>query len=122
MGSHPLNLTIRFVLEMAALAGIGRWGWTVGSGFAGWTLAVVLVVVAAGIWGTFNVPGDPSRSGNAPVRVPGWLRLLLELAIFGAAALAWLAAGPTIVAIVFGTTAAIHYIVSYDRIRWLLAA
>ena len=122
MGSNPLNLTIRFVLEMAALVGIGRWGWTVGSGFSGVILAVVLVVVAAGIWGTFNVPGDPSRSGKAPVKVPGWLRLLIELAIFGAAALAWFAVGPTTVAIVFSATAAIHYIVSYDRIRWLLAA
>ena len=27
MGSHPINLTIRFLLELSALAAIGIWGW-----------------------------------------------------------------------------------------------
>lgn len=27
MGSHPLNLTIRFLLEVAALLAPGIWGW-----------------------------------------------------------------------------------------------
>ena len=122
MGSNPINLAVRFVLEFTAFAGLARWGWTAGTGFWQVGLAILLPVIAAGLWGTFNVPGDPSRSGKAPVAVSGWFRLALELAIFGAATLAWFAVGPTTVAIVFGATAAIHYIVSYDRIRWLLAA
>ncbi len=122
MGSNPINLGVRFVLELAAFAGFARWGWTVGTGFWQVGLAVLLPVIGAGLWGTFNVPGDPSRSGKAPVVVPGWFRLVLELAIFGAAALAWFAAGASTVAIAFSATVAVHYIVSYERIRWLLAA
>ncbi|WP_280456932.1 DUF2568 domain-containing protein, partial [Nocardia carnea] len=38
---------------------------------ARWLLVVLLPVVAAAAWGVFAVPDDPSRSGAAPVAVPG---------------------------------------------------
>ena len=33
MGSHPINLAARFLLELGALLGFARWGWTLGDGF-----------------------------------------------------------------------------------------
>jgi hypothetical protein len=32
MGSHPLNLAVRFALELSALAALGVWGWRQGDG------------------------------------------------------------------------------------------
>lgn len=120
MGSHPLNLFVRLVLELAAVIGLGLWGWSLGTGVERWLLAATAPLVAALAWGAFNVPGDPSRSGRAPIVVPGWLRLTLELAILAAATVAWfrvvsVAAGRT-----FGGVTILHYAASYDRIRWLL--
>ncbi|MBN2245139.1 MAG: DUF2568 domain-containing protein, partial [Candidatus Aminicenantes bacterium] len=37
------------------------------------------------LWGTFRVPGDSSSSGKAPIPIPGFLRLFLELVIFSLA-------------------------------------
>lgn len=121
MGSHPLNLTARFVLELGALAGLAWWGSTLGDGWVGVVAAVELSLIAAAAWGIFNVPGDPSRSGRAPVPVPGWVRLLLELAVLTAAAIGWFAVGASVVGIILATAVVVHYAVSYDRISWLLS-
>lgn len=77
MANNPVNLALRFVLEMAALAALGYWGWTQHSGIARWAWTLGLVIGAAALWGTFRVPDDP---GSAPVAVPGIVRLLLEAA------------------------------------------
>ncbi len=82
MGSNPLNLAFRFLLEIAALAAMTYWGWTQHDGIWRIVFAVGVPLLAAVLWGTFAVPDDPSRSGKAPVPVPGIVRLLLELAIF----------------------------------------
>jgi hypothetical protein len=37
-------------------------------------LAVFLTIVLVAAWGRFAVPGDPSRSGNAPIPFGGGLR------------------------------------------------
>lgn len=37
---HPLNLGLRFVLEMVALVIFGLWGWSAG-GWLGWMLAAL---------------------------------------------------------------------------------
>jgi hypothetical protein len=80
MGSNPINLALRFILEIAALFALGYWGWTQHDGVWRFVWGIGLVILAAVIWGTFAVPDDPSRSGNAPVPVPGALRLVIELA------------------------------------------
>jgi hypothetical protein len=41
MGSHPINLAIRFLLEVVALTSMGMWGWRASDG---WTLASVIVL------------------------------------------------------------------------------
>ena len=120
MGSHPLNLALRFILEVAALFALGYWGWTQHEGIWRYIWAAGLVIAAAVTWGTFAVPDDPSRSGRAPVPVPGPLRLLLELAFFAAGAWAFFAAGQPVWGIILGAATLVHYALSYDRIRWLL--
>lgn len=120
LGFHPANLAFRFVLEVAALIAIGIGAYNLATGFLAWLLAIGLPVMAAGFWVTFNVPGDRSRSGEAPVVVRGSVRLVLELLFFSASVgLLWLVS-PT-AATVIGTGVVIHYALSIDRIRWLLA-
>ena len=120
MSYHPINLAVRFLLELAALAALGYWGRQQGSGLTGYALMIVLPLIAAILWGIFNVPGDPSRSGKAPVAVPGIVRLGLELLFFTAAVIALYHAGAIRSSQVLGTVVAIHYLVSYNRILWLL--
>ena len=120
MGSHPLNLALRFLLEIAALVAIGYWGFSLNAGI--WRIIIGLggPLLAAALWGTFAVPEDPSRSGKAPVPVPGILRLVLELALFGFAAWALYDAGSPVPALILFIITVIHYVLSYDRVAWLL--
>lgn len=119
MGSHPLNLTLRFLLELAALAVMGIWGWRQSEGWMQYLLVICIPLLAAAVWGTFAVPNDPSRSGKAPVPVPGIVRLLVELVILGSATWALFTLNPTY-GWIFGLVTLAHYILSYDRIAWLL--
>lgn len=79
MNSHPINMTLRFVLELAALLALGIWGWQKGDGLLRFVLAFGVPLVAAFLWAAFRVPGDP---GAAPVAIPGTLRLAFELVLF----------------------------------------
>jgi hypothetical protein len=120
MGSHPVNLGFRFLLEIAAYLTMGYWGWTQHEGIWRYVWAVGLPLGWAILWGVFAVPEDPSRSGKAPVPVPGWTRLLLEFAYFATAVWALFAADQNRLGLVFGVLVLIHYALSYDRILWLL--
>ena len=121
MGSHPVNLALRFVLELAALFALCYWGWTQHTGICRFAWAIGLVGLAAVVWGTFAVPDDPSRSGGAPVPVPGAVRLILEILILGLAFLAMFVGGLFYVSLVYIALVIIHYILARDRIRWLLS-
>ncbi|MEJ7900669.1 MAG: YrdB family protein, partial [Thermomicrobiales bacterium] len=80
-------LGARFLLELFGLVGFGVWGWATGEGgLWGGTLAAVLVIAAAAVWGTFRVRHDPPGKTDHPVIVPGVVRLAIELAFFGLAA------------------------------------
>jgi len=120
MGSHPINLAVRFLLELAALAALAVWGWNQGEAAWRYPLAISIPLICAIIWGTFAVPEDPSRSGKAPVPVPGILRLFLELVVFGSGTLALYNLGYINLSWIMGILVGIHYLVSYDRISWLL--
>jgi len=119
MSQNPLNLTIRFALEIFALVALGAWAKAQFQGALGFILMILIPLLAATAWGIFNVKGDPSRSGKAPVPVPGIIRLLLEMVYFGAATWALFTLSPTY-GWIFGSVALAHYILSYDRIIWLL--
>ena len=120
MGSHPVNLFVRFLLELAALLVTGIWGWKFGSEDFRIILALGLPMLIAAIWGVFAVPNDPSRSGKAPVPVIGSVRLLIELAIFVLTIWALNELEFVKVSWLFGSTVVLHYAISYDRILWLI--
>lgn len=121
MGSHPLNLAFRFLLEILALISFGLWGWKLTE--SGWRYVLVLLVpiIFALAWGIFNVPDDPSRSGNAPIIVSGVIRLILELVLFALAGFALYHLGNPNLWWIFGASVILHYLISYDRIIWLIA-
>lgn len=119
MSHNILNLILRFLLELVALLSLGMWGRSLSDGAIGIFLMILVPVIAAVLWGTFNVKGDPSRSGKAPVPVPGWVRLTLELAYFGVSSWA-LSKSNFTAGVGFGVIVILHYLFSLDRIKWLL--
>jgi hypothetical protein len=119
MGSNPLNLAVRFLLELGALASVGMWGWYAHSSPLNFILAVCLPIAFAAMWGVFAVPNDPSRSGKTVIAVSGTVRLVLEILIFASATLAIYQVGHTRISYVFGIIVLLHYMVSYDRVLWL---
>ena len=72
---------------------MGAWGWQQGEGPERYVFALLVPLVAAAAWGVLAVPGDRSRSGKAPVAVPGAVRLGVEAAFFAFAVLALYEAG-----------------------------
>ena len=120
MGSHPINLIVRFLLEMIALISIGAWGWNKTDGINRYLLAIGLPLLMAVIWGVFAVPNDPSRSGQTVVVTSGIVRLVIELTIFVLATLAIFNSGQQKLSYTFALVVFIHYLTSYDRILWLL--
>jgi len=54
------------------------------------------------------------------IRVPGVVRLLLEIVFFSAAVGLLFAANQPTTAAIFGIVLLLHYLTSYDRIVWLL--
>lgn len=120
MGSHPINLGFRFLLEIIALIASGMWAWKQSDGWLKLILAIGLPIVLAAIWGVFAVPNDPSRSGSAPIVTPGFIRLVIELGIFAFASWSLYSIGFNTACIAFAVLVALHYMLSYDRILWLL--
>ena len=120
MGSNPVNLAFRFFLEVAGLVALGWWGWNQAEGMLRGVLAIGAPLLAAALWGILAVPGDPSRSGEAKVSVPGVVRLLVELAFFGAATWSLFVMEATTLGWIFGIMVLVHYILSYDRVAWLI--
>jgi hypothetical protein len=117
MSKHPLNLLLVFILELAALVAMAYWGWTMHEGLLRVVLAIGVPLLAAAMWGVFRVQNDPKE---APVEVPGWVRLLLEAVFFGSAVVMLYATGKTDWATVFGVLILAHYALAYDRVAKML--
>lgn len=120
MSKHPLNLALRFILELTAIVALGIFGYRAFDGGLGVLAAILLPLGFAVIWGVFAVRGDPSRSGKTVVDTPGILRLFLELVLFGLAVAALYLSGYTLLSFVYLIIIIIHYLLSFDRIRWLV--
>ncbi len=120
MSKNPFNLAFRFVLELASIASLGMWGYSLSNGALAILGAIFFPLVFMLLWGIFAVRGDPSRSGKTVVNTPGRARLILELVLFGISAWALGAAGYTVVAIIFGVAVIVHYLLSLDRVLWLV--
>jgi hypothetical protein len=70
------NLTLRFALELAALAALAYWGWGVS-----WVLAIAAPAAWIALWATFGSP-------KARVTLSTPQRIVFEALVFGAAAVA----------------------------------
>jgi len=142
MSNHPLNLALRFLLELIALGAMAYWGWTQHNGVWRWIAALGLPLIAAVLWISFRVPGDmermvqsfqgsngvlgeafraPAQPRDGRVAVPGVVRLAIEALFFGGAVWLLALAGQLRPALIFGIIVVLHYAASYDRIRWLLS-
>jgi hypothetical protein len=117
MSTHPFNLAVRFLLELAILFSVGYWAWKTQQGWLRYVLMAGLPLVAAAAWGIFRVLAD---HGHGLVEVPGILRLVLELLLFSAAGWCLKSAGQPGWATIFILISVVHYAVSYDRILLLL--
>ena len=120
MSQHPINLALRFILELSALVALGISGYRFFEGGLGVLAAVMLPLGFAVTWGVFAVREDPSRSGKTVVATPGPVRLVLELVLFGISAGALLLSGYVLTALIFGIAVIVHYLLSLDRIKWLM--
>jgi hypothetical protein len=103
-----------------ALAGWELAGDALG-GWLRWLLALALVSAAAGASGTFRVDGDSGGDNDAPVRVPGTVRLVVELVVLlgGAVAVTW--AGETVFGVVLALLVVGHYATTMPRVTWLVS-
>jgi hypothetical protein len=118
MSNHPLNLLLRFCLEIAALLAMGYAGWTQNQGILQPLIGIGVPVFAAVMWGVFRYPNDPRKP---PVEVSGIVRLLLEAVFFTSAVVLLASAGQMTAAAILGGLVVLHYLVSYDRVRKMLA-
>lgn len=121
-GMAAWNLALRFGLEIAALGGLAIAAWNLSSSSLRWVAVIVVPVAAATIWGVFNVLDDPSRSGEAPIEVSGWIRLAIELVILGGGAVAYAYAQRPAIAVGLIALIVVHYATSLNRIEWLIQA
>jgi Protein of unknown function (DUF2568) len=95
-----INLALRFVLELCALAALAYGGWHAGGPV--WLrilLAVALPLAAAVIWGRWVAP-------KASHPLPDPRRLIPEWVVFGGATVALAATGHPILAALFAVLAA----------------
>lgn len=110
MPTRPIvlaNLTLRFALELAALAALGYAGFNSGAdSIWAWALGLGAPLAAAALWGILVAPRS-SRQLRYPVR------LIPELVVFGSAAAALVAVGQTGAGLTFSTLVALHLILQH---------
>lgn len=121
MTKNPINLAVRFLLELAGIFTYGLWGYSKTDEFYRFILMILLPLLFAVLWGVFAVRDDPSRSGKTVVQTPGFIRLLLELGLFSLAI--WMLSDleHTLIGWLLAMVVIAHYLVSKDRVRWLLS-
>jgi len=117
---NPFNSALRFLIEVAALIVFGIWGYHLSLTWTGIIWAILLPMGFALIWGVFAVKDDPSRSGKTVVHTHGWIRLIIEVALFAAAAWMLFDLGYTVLLWIYAFAVFVHHLISYNRINWLL--
>lgn len=106
-----VNLGVRFLLELCALAALAYWGWRIGVSMP-WRLllAVGAPLAAAVVWGMFVAPKARFDVG------PG-VRMAIELAVFAAAVSALVSADRAWLGVGLGAVYAVNrlLIALWDR-------
>jgi hypothetical protein len=105
------NLALKFLLELAALAGFAVWGASLAGGALSLVAAVGLPVIVAVAWGMVAAP-------KARWRLPLRFRAPFELGVFALAALAYRAAGSVTAAVVFASTALLNAVLLTVFDQW----
>ena len=118
------SLVLRFVLEMAAVAGFAAAPALLLDTWTKWLLVAAAPFLTWSLWGLFTTPGDPAKAGrkqqNDFVPTPGPLRMLIELVLFlgAAAVMAWAGVWWLTWAVIAVT--AVQIALWPERTRWLL--
>lgn len=110
---------MRFTLELVAWLLAAIWVFKQFNGWTSYLAAIACSLILMGLWVSFTVPADPSRSGKAPVPIDGRLRLALEIIEFGLGYWAGYLlygsiAGATILALII-----IHHLLYFSRMQWI---
>ncbi|WP_428328477.1 YrdB family protein [Mucilaginibacter sp.] len=116
MNTNPINMVVRFLLEVAMLAALSNWGLHLFTGWLGYAAAIGFPLMAAALWGIFRIANDPKP---APVEIPGMLRLILEWSLFTLSVFALYRTGYLKLGLIMAIVVKIHYMVSYDR-TWVM--
>ncbi|SFQ76065.1 Protein of unknown function [Psychrobacillus psychrotolerans] len=102
-----INIALRFILEVCALAFLAYWGFQSSQDLLiRLLLGIGLPLFIAILWGVFGSPA-------APIPFKRFHRLLLELLIFGLAALALFFSGKPTLAIIYATTVLVNRLLIY---------
>lgn len=112
---------LMFVLELAMWASFFWIGWQAGEGLTRWLIALVFGGAAILLWGLFRTPGMPPARKDGVVPTPGPVRLVIEIGLFVLAGVGLWWTGSRWAAETLWTFAALIYILSFSRVRWLLA-
>lgn len=108
---RQLNLALKFLLELAALAAFGLWGASIADGAAAVVLAIGLPALVAVMWGAFAAPKARRRLRLA-------LRAPFELGVFAFAALALWSAESATLALVFAAIALVNALLMTRFDQW----
>ena len=94
-GIKTANVVLRFLLELCILAALGYWGFQTGQSLlAKIGLGIGVPILAAVVWGLLGAPG-------APWQLHDLWHLVLEVVLFGAAAVALFASGQRFLGVAF---------------------
>ena len=106
MSLKTVNLGVRFLLELCALAALAYWGSQTGPLAVSIVLAIAAPLAGAVLWGVFAAPKSRHR-------LPGRRRLLVEIPFFGAAAAGLAATGQWPLAAIFAGVVVLSELVTY---------
>src|SRR4029453_4188688 len=109
-GLRGVILTVRFLCELALLAALAYWGFTVGDGVGAWALGIGAPLLSAVVWGALVAP-----KARWPVPIP--TRVAIELVLFGAAVGALVVAGQPMLALVLGIAALVTTLLNASQER-----
>ena len=109
-----------FLLEIGMWVSFGWIGWSASNGVRRWLSALGLTAAAILIWAIFRTPGMPPADKSSLFPTPGPVRLVLEVGLFLLAGYGLWVTGYRWIAETLWTFAALIYILSFSRIRWLL--
>jgi hypothetical protein len=100
------NDSLRFLLELAALASLAYWGFAEYDGVVQWLLGLGAPLAAAVLWGRFVAP-----RASHPTVDP--VRLVLEVLVFGSGVAALFAADEGTLGAVLGGLVVLHLALTF---------